>query len=95
MTSPTAVASERNQQDLAFSKTFHGHTWDEAHHQDTFVSKLNKKDKAFQPTLVQNYLANWKTDNPVDETEEQKRERQNAAKIVTNSFYDLATDFYE
>ncbi|KAI9234303.1 MAG: sterol 24-C-methyltransferase [Podila humilis] len=94
-TTSTVLVSQRHQDDLAFSKSFHGHTWDEAHHQDTFVSKLIKKDREFQPELVDNYLKNWKHEDPIQETAEEKEARQNAYRVVTNSFYDLATDFYE
>ncbi|KAF9177200.1 hypothetical protein BGZ50_009030, partial [Haplosporangium sp. Z 11] len=93
--SSTALITQRNQEDLLLSKTLHGYTWDESHHQDSFISKLNKKDREFQPAVVDNYLENWKEEKPENETEEAKAERQNAYKAVANSFYDLATDFYE
>ncbi|KAG0265142.1 Delta(24)-sterol C-methyltransferase [Mortierella polycephala] len=93
--SSTAMISQRNQEDLLLSKTLHGHAWEESHHQDSFISKLSKKDREFQPAVVDNYLENWKEDKPENETEEAKAERQNAYKAVANSFYDLATDFYE
>ena len=89
------VLSQRNQEDLALSKVLHGYSWDEANHQNSFISKLNKKDKDFQSTVVNNYLDNWKEEQPENETEEARAERANAYKAVANSFYDLATDFYE
>ncbi|KAF8940047.1 S-adenosyl-L-methionine-dependent methyltransferase [Dissophora ornata] len=91
----SAVISQRNREDLALSKTLHGESWDESHHQDSFLSKLKNRDRQFQPAVVDNYLDNWKEDKPENESEEAKTQRQNAYKAVANSFYDLATDFYE
>jgi len=85
----------RNQEDLALSKALHGYSWDEANHQNSFISKLHKKDKEFQSTVVNNYLENWKEEVPENETEEARAERASSYKAVANSFYDLATDFYE
>lgn len=93
--SSTALITQRNQEDLAKSKTLHGHTFHDNHHQDSFLSKLNKKDRDFQPAVVDKYLDNWKEDRPELESEEDKAQRQTAYKAVANSFYDLATDFYE
>ncbi|KAF9308320.1 Delta(24)-sterol C-methyltransferase, partial [Linnemannia elongata] len=93
--SSTALITQRNQEDLAKSKTLHGHTFHDNHHQDSFLSKLNKKDRDFQPVVVDKYLDNWKEDRPELESEEDKAQRQTAYKAVANSFYDLATDFYE
>ncbi|KAG0051745.1 Delta(24)-sterol C-methyltransferase [Gryganskiella cystojenkinii] len=89
------VISQRNQEDLALSKALHGYSWDEANHQNSLISKLHKKDKEFQSTVVNSYLDNWKEEQPENETEEARAERANAYKVVANSFYDLATDFYE
>ncbi|ORZ14377.1 hypothetical protein BCR41DRAFT_86158 [Lobosporangium transversale] len=91
----SALITQHNFEDLALSKTLHGQSWNEDHHQDSFISKLKNKDREFTPTVVDNYLDNWKETKPENETEEAKVERQNAYKAVANSFYDLATDFYE
>ncbi|KAI7817833.1 sterol 24-C-methyltransferase [Gamsiella multidivaricata] len=91
----TAMITQRNREDLVLSKTLHGNSWDESHHQDSLIFKLKNKDRQFQSAVVDNYLDNWKEEKPEDETEEAKAERQNAYKAVANSFYDLATDFYE
>ncbi|KAG0229317.1 hypothetical protein BGX31_006247, partial [Mortierella sp. GBA43] len=91
----TALITQSNRDDLLLSKTLHGSSWNEEHHQDSFIFKLKNKDREFQPTVVNDYLDNWKGEKAEDETEESKAERQNAYKAVANSFYDLATDFYE
>lgn len=36
--------NQRNQEDLVLSKALHGYSWDEANHQNSFISKLHKKD---------------------------------------------------
>ncbi|KAF9431205.1 Delta(24)-sterol C-methyltransferase [Podila epigama] len=90
------LITRQNQYDLHFSKTFHGYNYDESNQQkDSFISKLHKKDKAFTPNVVNTYLQNWKEEKPGQETESAKVERAQAYKAVANSFYDLATDFYE
>ncbi|KAF9977340.1 Delta(24)-sterol C-methyltransferase [Actinomortierella ambigua] len=93
--SSTAVITQSNKQDLERAKLLHGSTWDEAHHEDSFLSKLKNKDRAFQPELVQAYMKHWKKDEPTEETQQDKDERSLSYKAVTNGFYDLATDFYE
>lgn len=91
----TTLITQRNREDLALSKTLHGTTFNEENHQASFLTKLKQKDRQFQPAVVDNYLKNWKEEQPENETEEAKAERQSAYKAVANSFYDLATDFYE
>ncbi|KAF9366046.1 Delta(24)-sterol C-methyltransferase [Mortierella sp. NVP85] len=91
----TTLITQRNREDLLLSKTLHGSSWNEDHHQDSLIFKLKNKDREYQPAVVDNYLDNWKEDIPENETEESKTTRQNAYKAVANSFYDLATDFYE
>ncbi|KAF9584984.1 Delta(24)-sterol C-methyltransferase [Lunasporangiospora selenospora] len=95
VTVPAVDANRQNHNDLALSKTLHGTSWNEEHHRDSFVSKLNKKDRSYQSTVVGDYLLNWKSETTQDETEQEKNERVDAYKTVANSFYDLATDFYE
>lgn len=95
-TNSQALISQQNQDDLLLSKTLHGYNFDEAHQQrDSFISKLHKKDKEFTRNTVDNYVQNWKEAQPEHETEADKVERAQAYKAVANSFYDLATDFYE
>jgi len=91
----TTLITQRNREDLLLSKTLHGSSWDENRHQDSLIFKLKNKDREYQPAVVDNYLDNWKEEIPENETEESKTTRQNAYKAVANSFYDLATDFYE
>ncbi|KAF9914993.1 Delta(24)-sterol C-methyltransferase [Lobosporangium transversale] len=97
MTPPTAtttIISQRNQEDLLLSKILHGN-WDESVHQSSFISKLYQKGRVSQSSTVNDYLDNWKEENPENETEADRAQRASAYKAVANSFYDLATDFYE
>jgi sterol 24-C-methyltransferase len=84
-----------NQEDLLMSMALHGESWKEANHQKSLLSKLSRRDHEIQRVAVDNYLGNWKEERPEDETEDSKTERQSAYKSVANSYYDLATDFYE
>ncbi|KAF9161024.1 Delta(24)-sterol C-methyltransferase [Actinomortierella ambigua] len=93
--SSTTVVTQSNKQDLERAKLLHGSTWDEAHHEDSFLSKLKNKDRTFQPELVEEYMKHWKKDEPTEETEQDRDERTHSYKAVTNGFYNLATDFYE
>ncbi|KAG9325000.1 hypothetical protein KVV02_000509 [Mortierella alpina] len=90
-----AVLSQRNQEDLARSKTLHGQSFDPINHQKSFVARLSKKDNEYQPTVVKDYLGNWKVAKPENETETDKAERASSYKAVANAYYDLVTDFYE
>ncbi|KAG0366597.1 sterol 24-C-methyltransferase [Gamsiella multidivaricata] len=84
-----------NQDDLTLSKALHGPSWNDVQNQTSFLSKLNKKDKEYQAAVVNDYLENWKEAKPENETEQDREQRACAYKAVANSFYDLATDFYE
>lgn len=92
MTRTETPMPSSDQDDLLLSKTPHAATWDEGHH--TFFSKLSKKDRSVQPMIVDRYLTNQKDEIPA-QVEELKAERMDAYKVISNSFYDLATDFYE
>ncbi|KAF9961561.1 Delta(24)-sterol C-methyltransferase [Mortierella alpina] len=88
----TSILSS-NQEDLLQSKVLHADTW--TGENDTFFSKLSKKDHSVQPEVVDKYLTNWKYETSTKSAEESKAERKDAYKAVVNSYYDRATDFYE
>lgn len=77
------------------SMRLHGESWKQANHQKSLLSKLSNRDYETQRTAVENYLDSWKGERPEDETEDARAERQNEYKAVANTYYDLATDFYE
>ncbi|KAG0335094.1 Delta(24)-sterol C-methyltransferase [Podila horticola] len=93
--SDTIVDRTCNQEDLVMSMALHGKSWEEANHQKSLLSKLSKRDHEIQRVAVDNYLSNWKEERPEAETKDSKTERQSAYRSVANSYYDLATDFYE
>lgn len=72
-----------------------GEFWEEVNHQKSLFSKLSNRDHETHRAAVENYLDNWKGERPEDETEDARTKRQNEYKAVANSYYDLATDFYE
>ncbi|KAG0040653.1 Delta(24)-sterol C-methyltransferase [Podila clonocystis] len=84
-----------NQEDLVMSMRLHGESWEEANHQTSLISKLSNRDHETQRVATENYLGNWRGERPDDETEDDRTKRQNEYKAVANSYYDLATDFYE
>jgi len=92
MTRTETSTPSSHQEDLLLPKTLHADTWNEGH--GTFLSKLSKKDRSVQPAIVDRYLANQKP-AILANVEENKAARIEAYKTITNSFYDLATDFYE
>ncbi|KAF9574574.1 hypothetical protein EC968_006187 [Mortierella alpina] len=92
MTPTKTVVPSSHQEDLVMSKTLHADTWEEGHH--TFFSKLRKKDRSVQPMIVDRYLTHQK-DQISTNVEEAKAERTDVYKIISNSFYELATDYYE
>ncbi|KAF8931557.1 S-adenosyl-L-methionine-dependent methyltransferase [Dissophora ornata] len=99
MSPPTAtssvMASQRDRDDLALSKVLHGNSWNDNKNQTSFLSKLHKKDREYQASVVNEYLDNWKEQKPENETDDDREKRAGAYKAVSNSFYDLTTDFYE
>lgn len=91
--SATATTNTTNMQDLDRSKLLHGSTWYETQHQDSFISKLNGKNRQYLPEVVNEYMKNWKT-NPSPGQEVDKAVVENGTDI-TNLYFELSTDFYE
>lgn len=61
-----------------------------------FISKIHRKDKQLNRNIVNTYTSMWKEDKEdfsnIEETTSLRREN---AQKMTNSFYDIVTDFYE
>ncbi|CAG8785879.1 1064_t:CDS:2, partial [Racocetra fulgida] len=77
--------------DLAFSKALHDH--DTA--RNGLLSTITSKDKTAFETVVKNYMGYWVENDPINESEEDKEARRNNHTDMTNSYYNIATDFYE
>uniref|UniRef100_A0A1D1XPD8 Methyltransferase n=1 Tax=Anthurium amnicola TaxID=1678845 RepID=A0A1D1XPD8_9ARAE len=79
------------EEDLAFSKTLHNHEAERG----GLVAKITSKDKEAFETVVNNYLGYWVDEDPMTESEEKKEARRSNYTNMTNSYYNIATDFYE
>lgn len=80
-------------EDAAFSKVLHGEkivTSD-----GSFLTKITSKDRDAHEATSRNYMSFWEGKNPMTETEHDKEARQTNYTSLTNSYYNLATDFYE
>lgn len=82
------VVSTSHSEDLAFSRALHGNQVKEG-----FLNKLASKNKNVHDSATGDYLSLWK--QPENETEEDEKKRLNQYTQLTNTYYNLATDFYE
>ncbi|GAB5590516.1 Delta(24)-sterol C-methyltransferase [Umbelopsis nana] len=82
------VVSTSHSEDLAFSRALHGNQVKEG-----FLSNLASKNKNVHNAATGDYLSLWK--KPENETEEDEKKRLNQYTQLTNTYYNLATDFYE
>ncbi|KAI8576342.1 hypothetical protein K450DRAFT_257288 [Umbelopsis ramanniana AG] len=82
------VVSTSHSEDLAFSRALHG---DEL--KTGFLSKMASKNKNVHNAATGDYLSLWK--KPENETEEDEKKRLDSYTQLTNTYYNLATDFYE
>ena len=77
--------------DLAFSKALHDHETESG----SLLAKITSKDKEAFGTVVTNYMGYWVDKDPMTESEEIKEARRSNYTNMTNSYYNIATDFYE
>jgi sterol 24-C-methyltransferase len=82
------VVSTSHSEDLAFSRALHGNQVKEG-----FLSNLASKNRKVHDSATGDYLSLWK--KPENETEEDEKKRLNQYTQLTNTYYNLATDFYE
>src|SRR4051794_27090412 len=82
---------QSHEDDLAFSKALHDHETESG----GLLSKISSKDKEAFENVVNNYMGYWVGKDPVMESEEEKEARRSNYTNLTNSYYNIATDFYE
>src|SRR5687768_8183448 len=82
--------SKNFEEDLTFSKVLHKHETEGG----GFLAKITSKDKEAFENVVNNYMRYWVGD-PMTESEEEKEARRSNYTNMTNSYYNIATDFYE
>jgi len=79
------------EEDLAFSKTLHDHETESG----GLLAKISSKDNEAFETVVNNYMGYWVGKDPELESEEEKEARRTNYTNLTNSYYNIATDFYQ
>ncbi|RUP49678.1 S-adenosyl-L-methionine-dependent methyltransferase [Jimgerdemannia flammicorona] len=82
------IVSVSSTEDLAFAKALHGKDV-----KTGFLANLISKNKDVHGTATDDYLSHWK--NPDADTEEDAAKRLGNYTRLTNTYYNLATDFYE
>ena len=82
------VVSTSHSEDLAFSRALHGEEL-----KTGFLSKMASKNKNVHNAATGDYLSLWK--KPENETVEDEKKRLDSYTQLTNTYYNLATDFYE
>jgi sterol 24-C-methyltransferase len=92
MSPPIATTNENYAKDLAFSKKLHG---EEVVDSTGLFGKIVSKDRDAHEAVVKSYTSFWKTEDPQAETEDDKNARSSEAATLTNTYYNIATDFYE
>ncbi|CAG8478662.1 10920_t:CDS:2 [Paraglomus brasilianum] len=93
MTPPIATTTEVYAKDLAFSKALHGEQVVDS--EIGLFGKIASKDHAAHEAVVKSYTSYWKADDPQAETEDERNARSSEAATLTNTYYNIATDFYE
>ncbi|OAD07588.1 hypothetical protein MUCCIDRAFT_151310 [Mucor lusitanicus CBS 277.49] len=60
-----------------------------------FFKKVTQKDSQLNKHAAEAYYKNWKDTGNLHDNEKDVEQRRHEAQNMTNSFYDLVTDFYE
>ncbi|KAL1924567.1 uncharacterized protein VTP21DRAFT_4221 [Calcarisporiella thermophila] len=82
--------SADHKQDLEFSNALHGKA-----EQKNFISITGSKNQELHKEAVSSYADFWDGKDPTKETEEERAGRLSQYKKLTNTYYNIATDFYE
>ena len=83
----TAVSAQ-HAEDIAFARAMHGKEV-----KTGFLSNLSSKNRDVSNVASETYLNMWK--KPENETKEDESKRLDSYTDLVNSYYNLATDFYE
>lgn len=86
---PPVVQISSHEKDLNFSKTLHDHE----HDRKGLISTILSKDKEAYENVVNNYMDYWNSKDTMTENDKDKDRGKDIN--MTNSYYNVATDFYE
>jgi hypothetical protein len=63
--------------------------------ENSFLKKVGQKNDKLNEQAAKSYQSLWKDQNQLKDNETFVDHRREQAQTMTNSFYDLVTDFYE
>ncbi|KAL7309884.1 Delta(24)-sterol C-methyltransferase [Mucor circinelloides] len=86
------VNSNENSEEIKMMRKLHG---DLVLEESGFFKKVTQKDSQLNKNAAEAYYKNWKDTNNLQDNEQDVEKRRHEAQNMTNSFYDLVTDFYE
>jgi sterol 24-C-methyltransferase len=86
------TADNKNSEEIQMMRKLHGNLYLE---ESGFFKKITQKDAKLNKDTTDAYHKNWKDGNHLQDNEEDVDQRRHQAQNMTNSFYDLVTDFYE
>lgn len=90
---PMSVAIDnKNSEEIKRMRQLHGTIHLE---ESGFLKKITQKDKALNKDTTDFYYNNWKDADNLKDNNKHVEERRHEAQNMTNSFYDMVTDFYE
>lgn len=87
-----AVTVDSYTEEIKLMRNLHGQlVFDES----SFLKKVGRKDDTLNKQAAQSYQSLWQDQNDLKDNESYVDGRREKAQSMTNSFYDLVTDFYE
>lgn len=87
-TMTAGTVSAQNSEDIAFARALHGNKI-----KSGLLANLSSKNADVHNVATDTYLKMWK--QPENETKEDEDKRLDGYTSLVNSYYNLATDFYE
>lgn len=86
------INTNENSDEIKMMRKLHGNLVLE---ESGFFKKVTQKDSQLNKGAADAYYNNWKDVNNLGDNDKDVEQRRVEAQNMTNSFYDLVTDFYE
>lgn len=87
-----AVTVDSYTEEIKLMRNLHGQlVFDESN----FLKKVGQKDDTLNKQAAESYQSLWQDQDHLKDNESYVDGRREKAQSMTNSFYDLVTDFYE